>query len=394
MANYYLKNSIWLLSEKIVRLIVNFISVVYLANLLGPTIYGEYSYLYSIGMIIYTISSLGLDNVTTRECINNPIEKDRMLFLSLLLRGTTFVVTAVIYSLFLTSSNFNVSILILSAYAYTIITPYELYYAGIANSKFFSSMRTLAFLLSTIAKIIFAYWRYYELVALAFALEGVIYILFSYLKIKVHFTLGRHIINYCEIKKIIIMSLPLFYVSMVLIFSSKIDQILILHFLNFNELGVFSVAISISSALCILPNTFTSAFYGKILNSNDNELICMIYRINIILGVVIIALSILFIPFIIESFFSPAYFNAADVITLLLFSNVFKSLGFAMNFVIIKKQKQKYSVIYFFFRVDCNYIIELFLYSLFWNKRCWIGFNYWTSIDKFSLPFTVSRQGH
>ncbi|EFC0029716.1 hypothetical protein CUP71_005287, partial [Escherichia coli] len=65
------------------------------------------------------------------------------------------------------------------------------------------------------------------------------------------------------------------------------------------------------------------------------------------LGVVIIALSILFIPFIIESFFSPAYFNAADVITLLLFSNVFKSLGFAMNFVIIKKQKQKYSVIYF-----------------------------------------------
>ncbi|HFF9376213.1 TPA: oligosaccharide flippase family protein, partial [Escherichia coli] len=60
MANYYLKNSIWLLSEKIVRLIVNFISVVYLANLLGPTIYGEYSYLYSIGMIIYTISSLGL----------------------------------------------------------------------------------------------------------------------------------------------------------------------------------------------------------------------------------------------------------------------------------------------------------------------------------------------
>lgn len=347
MEKKYLKNSMWLLSEKLIRILINFVAVIYLANYLGPDLYGKVNYVYSIGMIIFTISSLGMDNITTRECLYNKDNKNNLLFLSSVTRGMVFLAVSITYAVIFTDSSNVLVFLILFSYVYTFIIPYELYYAAIADSRYFSVIRSLSFIVSSALKIIFSYYHKIELVALSFALEGILYIILSSPKLVGSFKVKKLKNNMKDFFKVIKLSIPLFVVALILIFSSKIDQLMITHLLSYRDLGVYSVAISIASALCILPNTFTNAFYGKILKTNTKDLICIIYRVNIILGICISIFSLFLMPYVLRHFFSPDYFQAATVIQYLLLSNIFKSLGYAMNFIIIKESKQKYSVVYY-----------------------------------------------
>ena len=75
----YFKNTSWLLTERIVRLVVNFLINIYIIRYLGPDDFGLLSYAISFAALFTTISTLGLDNLLVRDLIKEPEKRDEYL---------------------------------------------------------------------------------------------------------------------------------------------------------------------------------------------------------------------------------------------------------------------------------------------------------------------------
>lgn len=67
--NNYFKNSLWILLEKVSRIISGILVGVLVARFLGPAQFGTISYALSIIAIFTIISTLGLDGLVVRELI-------------------------------------------------------------------------------------------------------------------------------------------------------------------------------------------------------------------------------------------------------------------------------------------------------------------------------------
>ncbi|HEX9739452.1 MAG TPA: oligosaccharide flippase family protein, partial [Ignavibacteriaceae bacterium] len=75
----YFKNTSWLLTERIVRLIVNFVIIIYVIRYLGPDEFGLLSYAISFAALFATIATLGLDSIIIRELVKEPEKRDSYL---------------------------------------------------------------------------------------------------------------------------------------------------------------------------------------------------------------------------------------------------------------------------------------------------------------------------
>ncbi|EGR3360811.1 hypothetical protein DMJ17_22820, partial [Vibrio parahaemolyticus] len=69
ISNKYFTSSLWLLAEKLVRMILNLLIGVWIARYLGPSDFGTLSYVQSIVVIFTTLASLGLDSIVVKKLV-------------------------------------------------------------------------------------------------------------------------------------------------------------------------------------------------------------------------------------------------------------------------------------------------------------------------------------
>ncbi|MBT8383680.1 MAG: oligosaccharide flippase family protein, partial [Ignavibacteria bacterium] len=92
----YFANTSWLFFERVLRIIISFVVVIYVVRYLGPKDFGLYSYVISFMWLFASISTLGLETITVREIVKQPEKKDELI-------GTVFTlrlfggITAVIF---------------------------------------------------------------------------------------------------------------------------------------------------------------------------------------------------------------------------------------------------------------------------------------------------------
>ncbi|MDO8550967.1 MAG: oligosaccharide flippase family protein, partial [Ignavibacteria bacterium] len=75
----YFKNTSWLLTERIVRLIFSFLINIYVIRYLGPDDFGLLSYAISFAALFTTLATLGLDSIIIRELVKEPEKRDSYL---------------------------------------------------------------------------------------------------------------------------------------------------------------------------------------------------------------------------------------------------------------------------------------------------------------------------
>lgn len=74
-----------------------------------------------------------------------------------------------------------------------------------------------------------------------------------------------------EIKKLLKLGVPLFALSMAVIFLSSIDKISISKFLGLKKLGIYSIATLAGNLILMLPNAFQTVLYPRTLEKFGNE---------------------------------------------------------------------------------------------------------------------------
>ena len=79
----YFKNTSWLFAEKILRMVVGLLVVVWVARYLGPEKFGLLSYAHSFVGLFTIFATFGLDEIVVRELVKDESKRDSLV-------GTTF----------------------------------------------------------------------------------------------------------------------------------------------------------------------------------------------------------------------------------------------------------------------------------------------------------------
>jgi polysaccharide transporter, PST family len=84
--NRIVYNTSWLFADRIIRMGLGVIIVIFLARYLGPEQFGIYNYAIAFVALFTAFSSLGLDSIVVRDIVRSPEKKDEILGTSLVLK--------------------------------------------------------------------------------------------------------------------------------------------------------------------------------------------------------------------------------------------------------------------------------------------------------------------
>lgn len=337
----------WMLFEKTMRILINFISIAYIANAIGPEVFGRINYLYNIGFVIFTISSLGLDQIVINTIAKSPTSL-AIVRESMLIRFVAFLflfVLSIPYVKYGLKLDYIYALLIM-CFIYTVVIPIDNYCVAISDTRTISLVKLIAFFVSSCSKVYCAYLGDLSAVILSFLIEPIfiiLYSLFFYNKFIKMVSL-RDKLTEVDYRHVV----PVFLSLVIITLYNKLDQLLVANFMGFEEMGVYAVAASIASAFSVVPNTITQALFPKTLGDSPAAItLNFIYKLNSMLAVMSILGVALFGQFVIGAFFGSEYEKAYFILLIMLLSNWVKALGFAFNLYVISHQMQKYSIYYY-----------------------------------------------
>jgi O-antigen/teichoic acid export membrane protein len=393
----YLKNTSWLLSERILRIIVSLFIGVWVTRYLGPKNFGLFSYVQAFVMLFASVASLGLNNILVRELVKEKINSEKLVATSYILKiiGAFVLFLLLLVFTFVISNNVDES-----RYIYIIgigvffqsFDVIDSFFQSKVRSKYIVYANLFSLILSSILKITFLlinapliYFVYLVLFdSITLAISFVFFALtkggFKSDKFKFDFQLAKSMLSE---------SWPLILSSMAVSFYMRIDQVMIKQMLGDFKNGEYAAAIRLSESIYFIPLIICSSLFPAIVNAkkNSNELymnrLQKLYDIMVWMAIFIALPISLFSEEIILLFFKKEYINAADVLSIHVWTGIFVFLGIAFGkFLIVEGYTNKvlYKTI---LGATINFTINYFLIPIYGIKGAAIA----TFISQFTANY-------
>jgi len=125
----YFKNTSWLFTERIIRILVSVVVTVFVVRYLGPGDFGLLSYAISFFFLFSSISVLGLESITVRELVKHPKNRNSLLGSVFLLRlaGGFTAIALIVLTLYFSGESTNISVLIIIISASAVFSTHRCY---------------------------------------------------------------------------------------------------------------------------------------------------------------------------------------------------------------------------------------------------------------------------
>ncbi|MEJ2883713.1 flippase [Pedobacter sp. GR22-6] len=341
----YVKNTGWLMFGKLLSMVVSFM----IAKYLGPSSFGDLSFVDALTAIVAAVGTLGLDTFIIREIINEPEKKDEILGTSLWMRiGTSAIIiplSVCIYLFFHSTSDkpgqpLTLLVFFLSAASFfRSFNIIDSYFQSQVQSKYVVQVQNICVILSAILKI-FLVWIQAELIWFAVALTFDACILALGLVYMYHlrgFKMRSWTFNLQRAKSLLKQSFPLILSAVMVSIYMKIDTVMIKPLVGSVEVGIYSAAAKISEAWYFIPTAIVTSVFPAIINARKTDLERYHKRlINLYDLLVYISLPVaLFISFfgsdIIHLIFGDKYNGAGPMLSIHIWSGIFVFLGSASS---------------------------------------------------------------
>ncbi|MFS7245324.1 flippase [Rahnella inusitata] len=339
----YLANSLWVLSEKVIRLTVVFCLFSYVSQKLSVYDFGVFSLAQTIASLMIGIVAFGFDNVLIKEfAISEKVnEVFSTAFIFRMMLSTIVVLIFLIYTLLSDYKNVYKAVFLISSFSvfFQVQTIYYSYYQAISRSKVITKTSVIALVISSLIKITIIYLNlglvYYTL---SFCLDY----LFSFLLIFLVSRKGGLILSFKFFNKKTLTSLlrqssPILISTLIVMIYTRVDQFMIAQMTGMEDVARFSVAVRISDAYMFIPLAISASFFPMVANDSSASNIRKYFNITHFFTVISGLLVILLTPFIVNSFFGERYHNSISVIYIIVIANIISSLGsVSTNILIIR----------------------------------------------------------
>ena len=373
-ANRYTGNTLWLLSERIIRVSINFLITIYLIRYLGPKNFGLLSYAISYFSIFSGLASLGLDNILVRELVANTNKENQLLGTGFYLRmiASSATIVLIVIAVFVTKEDLLTVILIFAISLSVIFQCFNVidyYFQAKVQSKYVVYSQFISFIISSFVKVLLIYYK-------ADLIYFAIIITFESLLLAAGFYLTYKKINIGKLnwkfsydlsKKLIVDSYPLLLSGLVIAVYMKIDQIMIKKIINDSELGFYASAVKICEAFYFIPMVLTNSIFPAIINAKKKGAEFYKLRLqqlyNMIAWISIgIALPLtIFASQIITLLYGEKFISAVPVLKIYIWSAVATFLGVASSQFLIAENFTKISFYRTLIGMISNVILNLVL---------------------------------
>jgi len=371
----YLKNTSWLLLEKILRIAVGLFIGVWMARYLGPEEFGIFSYTLSFVGMFAVFANLGMDSVLVKELVDHKLKVNKLLGTAFYLRlvSSACVMLAIFFaSTLLSNDNYeNTLIFIISgSVIFQSFNVIDLYFQSRVMGKQTTYMNSVALFLSSLIKIYlliseaplihFAYLVLFDAFVLAVGYVY-IYIKFSTTSIfKIYFDKNTALTMMKN-------TWPILISTVFVTIYMKIDQVMIMNMLGSEHVGQYAVAVKLSEAWYFIPGVVAMSLFPAIINAKKISKSVYDYRLRklydlmIYMSVIVAILTTLVGKDVIDFLYGYQYQKAGSVLIIHIWAGIFVFLGNVSNRWMIIENLQIYIAIYSAIGAIINIVLNYLL---------------------------------
>lgn len=371
----YLKNTSWLLVEKILRIIVGLFVGIWVARYLGPEQFGLFSYALSFVGIFTAFATLGLDGIVVRELVKNDGRRDELVGTAFFLKviGAISVLLVLTMAIEFTSNDRYTNILVFIIASATIFQSFnaiDFYFQSRVLSKYVVYANIISLFLSSTVKISLIL---YEAPLIAFAwvvlfdsLVLALGLIFFFFK-KSDFRLKHVRFSSSVATSLLKDSWPLVLSGIVISIYMKIDQVMIKEILDTQAVGHYAAAVRLSEAWNFVPVIIASSLFPAIISSKQQSEELYYARLQHLYDLMVwlaigIALPMTFLSdWIVDLLFGKQYSLAGSVLMIHIWAGVFSFFGTVRGKWLIAENIQKIGLYYLFsgavLNVSLNFVL-------------------------------------
>jgi len=298
----YLKNTAWLLFEKLFRMGIVLGINVLLARYLGVSDFGFLAYSLSLLSTVMIFTHLGLAGVVIKELVLKKYESNLILATVFYLKlvGAILGFFILIIVDFTTESigsiNFYILLIISLSIFFKPFSVIESYFLANVEAKYISISTTISLIITTLLKVIFMILSLnFIWIAFTYLIENflialnLLLIYFNRTKIFI----GKWNFSLSLSKELLSKSWMIMLGSFFATIYLKSDQIMIKWILGNQEVGIYAVASSLSEVWYFLPSIIVTSLFPKIIEYRESNQEFFYLKFQQLLNILfIIALSI------------------------------------------------------------------------------------------------------
>ena len=235
----YIRSLGWVSLAKLITLPLSFITVAYVARVFGPTNFGTINYVLSVNILFAVLANLGIDNAVYKELLVRKEERDKILGSAIALKVCTSLIAFVGSSIAILSSHESsqIKILVIVAAVQFLTQPLLLLsfdFLKEKETKYVTVAQITTSIISSVLKVALVTW-YPSLLLfiLITAIENMVtsgmYVYFIVFVKKWNIRLSLSRVEFVELLKL---ALPLALFSASTELYSRIDQVMLKHYLD------------------------------------------------------------------------------------------------------------------------------------------------------------------
>jgi O-antigen/teichoic acid export membrane protein len=339
-------NSVWLISDRLIRMGLGLLVGVWVARYLGPEGYGQLSFAGSYVMIFSAIALFGLESIVVRELVKHPEAERAILGTTCLIRtaaGLFSYLLAIVVLLVLRPDDRTAVLLVAllgSSLLVQAVEASDLWFQSRVLSRYTVICRSTAFIISSGLKVLLVLTgASLTAIAAATAVEA---LLAALLLVIVHSRqsgvgLLRWRLDHSWFRRLLTGSVPMVLSGVVLMVYLRIDQVMLGALASQAEVGLYAAAVRISEVWYFVPSAIVSSVFPGLvaLRSTDPEQferkLQQLYNLLAFLGYAV-ALPVTFIaPWLVRLLFGSAYQTAAPLLAVLIWAGLFANLSVVRN---------------------------------------------------------------
>lgn len=368
----YFANTSWLISERILRMLVALFVSVYVARYLGPERFGLLNYANSFVGLFIALANLGLDSIVVRELVKTPEYRGQLL-------GTAFglKIVGAIFMWFIISAvvpftnndmQTNILIVIISfAVIFQAFNVIDFNYQAEVKSKYVVYAQLIQLVISSIVKLILIFieaplvwfaWVYcLDAVVLAIGLV----IIYWYKNKKSQVWQW----NWQVARKLLLESWPLIGSLFMTLIFMNIDKVMIKEILGASQVGLYAVAVQLSSVFYFIPVVISDSLFPAIIKSKEKPELYLtriknLFRLLFALSIVISIMMTFMSQWIVNILYGDEYSQASSVLIIHIWTSIFVFLGYASAKWLLVENQQKIQFFRSAFALITNIILNYF----------------------------------
>lgn len=333
----YFKNTSWLFGEKILRMLVGLFIGVWLARYLGPEQFGLLNYSLAIIAFVGIFVYLGLTGILVHELVDKPDENQKILGTAFFMKviGSVVAYSVLIVVAFYTTNWNSVNFWLLLIMGFSLfLKPIEVIDAFNESkviAKYSVKAKSYAFLFVTFFKIILIICGA-SLLFFGFTLpleSFIVTLLLLYYFHKRGVSPRKWRFDLAKSKELIGKSWKLILSFVFVTIYMKIDQVMLAWMIDEREVGIYSVAATLSEAWYFVPSAIVASLFPALIKMKKSNFeryqqqLQKLYDLLFLIALVIAILVSLFANVIILTLYGEAYVQSAMVLVVHIWAGVF-----------------------------------------------------------------------